>query len=643
MYRYQKQYDVIVIGSGHGGIEAALACSRMGCSTLMLTINLDTIGQMSCNPSIGGSAKGHLVREIDALGGEMGIAADMTGIQFRMLNRSRGPSVWSPRAQCDKKAYQIRMKHTCERQQNLDVKQAKVVRLLCEDGSVVGVLTSVGCEFMAKAVVVTTGTFLKGLMHVGESTHTGGRAGESSASELSESLRDLGLQLGRFKTGTPPRLIRRTINFDGMEIQNGDCPIPYFSFWRDPVFHMEHGALDGYRTATHQFIPGSALARIGRQLPCFLTHTTEQTSEIIRSNLHRSPMYSGQIEGTGPRYCPSIEDKIVRFSKKEQHQIFLEPEGIETEEMYINGLSTSLPFDVQVELVRSVVGCESAEIMRPAYAVEYDYAPSTQLLPSLETKVCRNLFLAGQINGTSGYEEAAAQGLMAGINAALRIQDGEPLVLRRDQAYIGVLIDDLITLGTPEPYRIFTSRAEYRMTLRQDNADLRLSEIGYRIGLLPECHYRRLVQKSESICTETERLQKIRIGHNSAITLLSRPDVTYQDLPDRNEALTTDVTDQIEISAKYSGYIERQKHEIDRVASLQNLRIPDSIDYDSLNGLSTEAKEKLSRIRPATFGQAARIPGVVSSDLSLISVAITRRIPKSRPPPTLNFRGDESN
>jgi tRNA uridine 5-carboxymethylaminomethyl modification enzyme len=526
------------------------------------------------------------------------------------------------------------MKHTCELQENLEVKQAKVVRLLCKNGSAVGVLSSVGCEFMAKVIVVTTGTFLKGLMHVGESTQTGGRAGESSASELSESLKECGLELGRFKTGTPPRLIRRTIDFGRMEIQDGDYPIPYFSFWRDQLFHVEHGPQDSNKTAAHQFIPGSVLARIGSQLPCYLTHTSRKTAEIIRSNLHRSPMYSGQIEGTGPRYCPSIEDKIVRFSEKEQHQIFLEPEGVETEEIYINGLSTSLPFDVQVDLVRSVLGCESAEIMRPAYAVEYDYAPPTQLLPSLEAKVCANLFLAGQINGTSGYEEAAAQGLMAGINATLRVKGREPMVLRRDQAYIGVLIDDLVTLGTPEPYRIFTSRAEYRMTLRQDNADLRLSEIGYRIGLLPENRYRRLLEKSELIRDETARLQKVRINEHSAMSLLSRPGTTYKDLPDRNDSLAPEVTDQIEISAKYSGYIERQKYEIDRLASLQNLRIPDSIDYDSINGLSTEAREKLSRIRPATFGQAARIPGVVASDLSLISVSVSGRNRKTHPLPS---------
>lgn len=620
MYLYPKTYSVIVIGSGHAGVEAALAAARMGHSTLMLTINLDTIGQMSCNPSIGGLAKGHLVREIDALGGEMGKTADMTGLQFRMLNTKKGPSVWSPRAQCDKKAYQFRLKHVCERQANLDIKQSQVVRILVEDGAVAGVETSIGTVFRGGSIVVTTGTFLMGLMHIGGSKQSGGRAGEASATDLSSSLQKLGLELGRLKTGTPPRLVRSSIDFSNMEAQNGDEPVPYFSYWKEELFHMEHFGANRNVLSSATYPQGSILNAIGNQLPCYLTHTTRKTGEIVRANLHKSPMYSGAIEGIGPRYCPSIEDKIVRFTDKERHQIFLEPEGIATDEFYINGLSTSLPFDVQVDLVHSVLGCESAEILRPAYAVEYDFVNPTQLLPTLETKSCRNLFLGGQINGTSGYEEAGAQGLIAGINAALRIRGEDPIILRRDQAYIGVMIDDLVTRGTIEPYRMFTSRAEYRLTLRQDNADMRLSEIGFKIGLLSRRNHDRFRAKKAAVEREILRLNQIRVGGTIASKLLRRPEIKYLDLEVRDVSLPSEVTEQVEIELKYAGYIDRQEIDIKTFTSIQNRMIPEQIDYHSIIGLGTEAREKLTKIRPATFGQASRIPGISASDLSLVAV-----------------------
>src|SRR5450755_610539 len=500
MFAYPKRYDVIVVGAGHAGVEAALAAARMGCQTLLLTINVDSIGQMSCNPAIGGLAKGHLAREIDALGGEMAKATDLTGLQFRMLNTKKGPSVWSPRAQCDKKAYQFRLKWICESEQNLDVKQGQSSKILHKDGQVFGVETNFGVQYHSQTVVITTGTFLRGLMHIGSNQQAGGRAGDSAALSLSDSLKEIGLELARLKTGTPPRLLRQSIDFSKTEPQYGDEPVPYFTYWKEDLFHMEQerGRFAGAGASGGKYPPGSILDKINRQLPCHITFTTEATANLIRANLHKSPMYSGVIEGIGPRYCPSIEDKIVRFAEKERHQIFLEPEGIETDEFYVNGFSTCLPFEVQIEMVRSIIGCENAEIMRPAYAVEYDFAFPTQIHSSLETKVCQNLFLAGQINGTSGYEEAGAQGLIAGINAARRVQQNEPVILRRDQAYVGVLIDDLITKGTTEPYRMFTSRAEYRLLLRQDNADLRLSEIGHDIGLLPERNYQNFCKKKKS-------------------------------------------------------------------------------------------------------------------------------------------------
>src|SRR5471032_624721 len=539
MFVYQKQYEVIVVGAGHAGVEAALAAARMGCQTLLLTINADSIGQMSCNPAIGGLAKGHLAREIDAFGGEMGKATDMTGIQFRMLNTKKGPAVWAPRAQCDKKAYQFRLKWICESEPNLDVKQGQSLKILHKSGEAFGVETNLEVQYHGQTVVVTTGTFLRGLMHIGSNQQSGGRAGDSAAMNLSDSLKVLGLELARLKTGTPPRLLRRSIDFSKTEPQFGDEPVPYFTYWKDDLFHMEQerGRLAGGGNSKGKYPHGSVLDKINGQLPCYITFTTGKTADLIRANLHKSPMYSGVIEGIGPRYCPSIEDKIIKFSEKERHQIFLEPEGIETDEIYVNGFSTCLPFEVQVDLVRTIIGCENAEIMRPAYAVEYDFAFPTQLHPSLETKVCRNLFLAGQINGTSGYEEAGAQGLMAGINAVRRVQNRAPVVLRRNEAYIGVLIDDLVTKGTVEPYRMFTSRAEYRLLLRQDNADLRLSEIGHDIGLLPDRNYQKFTAKQLAINQEIKLLETTRIGTETLIQMLRRPEVTYSTLPDRDASL----------------------------------------------------------------------------------------------------------
>lgn len=608
-------YDVIVVGAGHAGVESALAAARMGSKTLMITINLDMVAFMPCNPSIGGPAKGHVVREIDALGGEMGRNIDKTFIQMRMLNTGKGPAVHALRAQADKFSYQHSMKETMENERNLTMRQGMVDRLIVEDGQCVGVVTQTGTEYRAKAVVLTTGTYLRGKVIMGELMYESGPNNQQPSLKLSEHLRELGFDLVRFKTGTPPRVHKDTIDFSKTEIQPGDDKPKFFS----------------YETESSD----------NEQLPCWLTYTSVETHQIINDNLHRAPMFSGVIEGTGPRYCPSIEDKIVRFSDKPKHQIFLEPEGKNTSEYYVQGLSTSLPEDVQLAVLRSIPGMEKVEMMRNGYAIEYDAMVPTQLWPSLETKRLPGLFTAGQINGTSGYEEAAGQGVMAGINAARKVQGKEPVILDRSQGYIGVLIDDLVTKGTNEPYRLLTSRAEYRLLLRHDNADMRLTEMGHDIGLIPEERYAKFLDKKAKVEQEVARLKaaKVRpvevnpkleeIGStpiqdgSTLLTLMRRPEIGYdwiEQISPSEVELTADMKEQVEIQIKYAGYIEKQLIHVERLQKMEKKKIPDTIIYDEIHGLAMEAKQKLATIRPISIGQASRIAGVTPADISILLV-----------------------
>ncbi len=611
MFRLPTHYEVIVVGSGHAGIEAALAAARLGCRTLMLTQNLDTVGQMSCNPAVGGLAKGQIVREIDALGGAMGLNADATGIQFRMLNRSKGPAVRAPRVQCDKKAYQFRMKAILERTPGLQLKQATVCKILVADGRAIGVETDLGVEILGDTVIVTAGTFLRGLLHVGESSKPGGRMADTS-SGLSASLKEIGFEVGRFKTGTPCRLNGRSIDFDGCQIQPGDEPPPRFSFWasgekaKDDIFTLNDVAAPEFHV---------------EQLPCWITQTSGRTREIIQKNLHRSPLYAGRIEGTGPRYCPSIEDKIVKFAHRETHQLFLEPEGRHSEEYYVNGISTSLPYDVQLEFVHSIPALERAEIMRPGYAVEYDYFPPTQLLHTLETKPVRRLYFAGQVNGTSGYEEAAAQGLVAGTNAALAVRQRPEFVLKRNEAYIGVLIDDLVMRGTEEPYRMFSSRAEDRLHLRHDNADQRLAPQAFQLGLISHEQWRSFQAKSDLLKRCRATLNQVRINGTPVSHLLKRTDFGVEDLPEEIRSVApSEIWDLLATEIKYQGYSLRQCQQNRDLERNRLQGIPDGFNFDAVKGLSSEARQKLGKVRPACLGDAARISGVTSADVAILHI-----------------------
>lgn len=612
MFDYPKKYDVLIIGGGHAGVEAAMAAARVGASVALLSQNLDTIGQMSCNPAIGGLGKGHMVREIDALGGVMALNTDATAIQFRILNAKKGPSVRAPRAQCDKKAYQFRIKWLLEKEPNLDLHQGNISKLLVEGDSITGAETNLGIRFYSSSVVVTTGTFMRGLMHVGLQNQTGGRMGDT-ASTLSDDLIRLGFEVRRFKTGTPCRLNGRTIDFSKCERQDGDSPVPRFSFrsdeepagkddifslnrWSDPMFHVE-------------------------QMPCWITYTNQTTHDEILANLDKSPMYSGIIEGVGPRYCPSIEDKVVRFADKERHQVFLEPEGRHTLEYYVNGVSTSLPFDVQYRFIRSIPGLENVDIIRPGYAVEYDYCVPTQLYPTLETKAVAGLYFAGQINGTSGYEEAAGQGLVAGANAALKVAGKEPLLLSRDESYIGVMVDDLVTKGTDEPYRMFTSRAEHRLLLRHDNADIRLSGTAEAAGLITPDFLARTRAKMEKVATLRHQLENTHTADGSLAKWLRRPESSWESFDhDLKASFDPAIWDLVEIDVKYEGYIRRQGDLVEKTKRADEKKIPANMNYLEISGLKREAQTKLQAVQPLTLGQAGRISGITPADISLLAV-----------------------